>query len=405
VAHEAAAPGAEGAAAATRPQPVRPSIERIPPRDVDVEARLTDPLPGIELQNVPLWRFVDEVSQLSTIPITLDLDQLLDLGLSADTTISVRAKDATVGGVLEEALTPRGLGWRVVNHQLLVGRAPSAPVRRVRFAVSDLTGGPSGAGARDTGASGSAQRQFAEMVRKLVEPDSWTEVGGAGLDQWSDGALMVEQSDTVHSQLLVLCEKLRVARHLPLRSKSDPDRFRLETRTQRAKAALATTVTANFARPEALSHILAYLSETTHVRLLPDHIALAEERMSVETEGFLTAKNQPLVQSLAALLEPMSLTYRVVDEHTIEITTTRAAALHPELEFYPVRELLTGEVSGDALTARLLRELAAAGPANSALQATTIYFDSPSEHVLVRAPQSTQLRIQSLLGTWRVARE
>ena len=100
---KAEAPIANGPAgadtvAAAHPQPVHPSIERIPPRDVDVEARLTDPLPGIDFENVPLWRFADEISQVSTIPITLDLDQLVDLGLSADTAISVRAKEATVAG-------------------------------------------------------------------------------------------------------------------------------------------------------------------------------------------------------------------------------------------------------------------------------------------------------------------
>jgi hypothetical protein len=394
-------PAVPDAAVAAHPQPVHPSIDRIPPRDVDVEARLTDPLPGIDFQNVPLWRFADQISQVSTIPITLDLDQLVDLGLSADIAISVRAKEATVAGVLEEALAPHGLGWRVVNHQLLVGRAPSAPVRRVRFAVADLVSASGG----DKRTENSGQRQFAEMVRKLVEPESWKEAGGPGIGEWSDGALMVEQSDAVHSQLIVLCEKLRVARRLPLKSRLDPERFRLETRTQRAKAALATSVTVNFARPEPLAHILAYLGQLTHVRLLPDQIALAEKRMSVDTEGFLTARNQPLAQSLATLLEPMALTYRVIDEHTIEITTAPAAAQHPELEFYPVRELLTSEVSGDALAVRLLRELAAAGLPNSAVQATAMHYDAPSEYLLVRAPQSTQLRIQSLLGSWRVARQ
>ena len=284
-----------------------------------------------------------------------------------------------------------------MNHQLLVGRAPSAPVRRVRFAVGDLIS----ASSRDTPAENSGQRQFVDMVRKLVEPDSWKEAGGPGIGEWSDGALMVEQSDAVHSQLIVLCEKLRVARRLPLKSRLDPERFRLETRTQRAKAALTASVTANFARPESLAHILTYLGQLTHVRLLPDQIALAEKRMSVDTEGFLTARNQPLAQSLASLLEPMALTYRVVDEHTIEITTPAGVGQHPELEFYPVRELLTSEVSGDALASRLLHELAGAGLPNSPVQATAIYFDAPSEYLLVRAPQSTHLRIQSLLGSWR----
>ena len=116
-------------------------------------------------------------------------------------------------------------------------------------------------------------------------------------------------------------QRLRVARGLPVKTEHAGDRFQLTPRTAQAKALLAQKVTLQFARPEPLSHILDFLRTATHCNLLVDGPAVAEERMSVETEGVAVAKNQPLGQSLVALLEPMELTYRVVDSRTLLVTT------------------------------------------------------------------------------------
>lgn len=360
---------------------------------MDVDARLADSLPGVDLQNVPLWRFVSQVSALSTIPITLDVDELAEMNLSVETPVSVRASDATVSGVLDEALTPHGLAPRVVKGQLIVGRAAAAGLRRVRYAVDDLVGAKPSAEQQD---------QFTKLVHALVAPGSWQEAGGAGTSSWSDGALLVEQSESAHAGLLVLCEKLRVARSLPLRSQADGKQFRLVSRTERAKAALSAQVTANFGHPEPLPHILAYLGEAAHVRLLIDHAALADEQLAGETEACLAAQKLPLGQALAALLEPLELTYRAIDEQTIEITTPRAAARRAELEFYRVAHTPS---SDSELVGSVRRQLESAGTSTSLLDGVAMQYDAASRALLVRAPQSVQVQVQAVLGTLRVARQ
>ena len=365
----------------------------MPPRDVDVDARLADPLPGVDFQNVPLWRFVSQVSALSTIPISLDVDELAEMSLSIDTPVSVRASDATVSGVLDEALGPCGLAPRVVKGQLIVGRTPSPGLRRVGYAVDDLVGAKP---------SPEQQDRFTKMVHALVAPASWKEAGGAGTSSWSDGVLIVEQNESAHAGLLILCEKLRLARSLPLRSQADPKQFRLVPRSERAKAALSAPVTANFGRPEPLPHILAYLGEAAHVRLLIDQAALADEQLAGETEACLAAQKLPLAQALAALLEPLELTYRAIDEQTIEITTPHAAARRAELEFYPVAHTPSSE---SELIASVRRELESAGISTSLLDGVAMQYDAPSRALLVRAPQSVQIQVQAVLGTLRIARQ
>lgn len=390
----AAAPVAAPPVAAA-PQPLaRGSLSRVPPRNVDVDARLADPLAAVEFHQSPLCQFLADLSQLSTVPISLDIDALSEMNLSADMPISVQLKNTTLAGVLDESLSVHELAWRAIGHQIEVGRAPAQGLRRVRYSVADLAG--------DTPES---RRQFAAMVHSLVEPVGWSEANGSATSEWSEGALMVTADPSAHAQLVMLCEKLRVARGLPLKSRIDPSRFHLDTRTAHAKAALDAPITVNFARPEALDKIVAYLRSTTRLNLLIDNVALAEDGISAESEGALAAQQQPFGAAIASLLEPMELTCRVIDDRTLEITTPKAAARHAEVEFYPAGELLAAGADGHELIARITRELNAAAPAAPAASPPTIEFDAPSKYLIVRAPQSVQHRVESLLDTWRVAKQ
>jgi hypothetical protein len=374
-------------------RPVRPSVEKVPPKAVDVETHLTDPLAGVNYSAIPLARLLAELSQLSTIPISLDADALAELNVAPVVPITLRTKETTVAGVLEEALSPLGLSYSIVGHQLIISRPQQSELRHVRYAVSDLAG--------ETAESTAA---FSGLVQAIVDPAAWKQAGGKTTAQWIDGALVVTAGESTHAQLLVFCEKVRVARKLPLRSKIDPARFRLEPRTSLAGPMLADPVTANFGRPESLSRILGYLRGKTQLTLLIDQAALAEQRTSIEMEGTLAADRQPLGQTLTALLEPMELTWRVVGPRAIEITTPQAAARHGEVEFYPAGELAAG-VGGEALVARIDRELAAGADVDPQIPRPVIRFDIPSRALIVRAPQSVQLRVATLLNEWRIAKK
>ena len=338
--------------------------------------------------------------------MTLDADALRELSIAPDVPITVSVKETTIAGVLEEVLGPLELSYSIVGHQLLIGRPRADELRRVRYNVADLAGDtPEG------------MNQFAALVHAMVDPPSWKDavgngvpsgpraVPGAGSSRWSDGALVIEQNESAHAQMLVFCEKLRLARGVPLRSKLDPARFSLEPRTAVAKAMLSRPVTVNFGRPEPLARMLAYLQSSTQAIFLVDQVALAEQRTSVETGGLLIADHQPLDQALTALVEPMDLAWRVISERTIEITTPQTAARHADVEFYRVAELLSGEAAGQQLIGRIERELASAAASDPSSARATIRFDAPSHSLIVRAPQSLQLRVAALLNDWRVARQ
>src|SRR5262249_55758518 len=120
--------------------PSKPLALRPPPREVDVIKRLADSLPGIETApaGTPLAEFLQTMSDLSTIPITLDVPFV---PVTAETTVSLRMTNTTVGNAITEALKPLRLDYVITDDQLVVRRAEPSMVRPATVSVKDLTGG------------------------------------------------------------------------------------------------------------------------------------------------------------------------------------------------------------------------------------------------------------------------
>ncbi len=319
-------------------------IKRAPPVHVDVASRLADPLAQLELTDIPLAKGVDLLAALGTLPITMDADAMAQLGVMPRDPISLRLRSTTIGKALQAAVARRGLAVTADNGQVFIG--PPAEyreaLRKVRYTVSDLTGDDKAAAA-----------ELAATVRKLVAPESWQGSSGRGTIESDGGALVVFQSGDVHRQVLVFCEKLRNARHKPLRSRDDPQQFTLATRWDQARGTLDRPVTANFHEPAPLAKILAFLAEAAGTDILIDRAALAAAETSDRMEATVTAKQRALGPALAELLRPLGLAYRIIGPAVIQVTTTEAAAERLEIEFYPVGAWLAKGISGPHLAERL----------------------------------------------------
>ena len=99
---------------------------------------------------------------------------------------------------------------------------------------------------------------------------------------------------------------------------------------------------------------------------------------------------------MAELLRPLGLAYRTVGPAVIQVTSAEAAAERLEIEFYPVGAWLAQGVSGPHLAERLKARVAAStwgdvgGPAE-------VYFDRPSQCLIVLQSQAAQVAIERLL--------
>jgi len=214
---------------------------------------------------------------------------------------------------------------------------------------------------------------------------------------------MVRQSDAAHYDLLVLCEKLRVARGGKPASAGDASRFDLASRSEQARPALEAPLrTVNFSEGTPLVRIIEFLQDHARVNITVDWQALALAGISREVTGTLAVEGVPFGEALDKLLTPLELDYLIVGPRTLQITSRPAAASQQDLEFYPVRDLLDESTTSEAMLARLTEGLSAS--AAGAGQPVVVRFDKDSACVLLLAPQAVQREVEGRLTAWRAER-
>jgi hypothetical protein len=309
-----------------------------------------------------------------------------ELGATLHDKVSVSLSKTTAGDVLGAILASRKLAYVVRSGWVLV-TSPAEyreSLRQVRYTVSDLTGQEI-----------PATQELAQIVEKLVAPESWQAHGGRGTILAKEGALEINQTGSVHYQVLVFCEKLRTARGKPTRSRLNPALFSLATHADRAAAALTHPVTANFPEPTPLGQILGHLRQSTGAGILLDGPALAAAGISEDVKGTLKAQQQPLAAVLGQVLDPLGLGWRAVGTNTIEVTTRKAVDARLELELYSVASLVAKEQSS-AVIERIKARLPQAAWSEGGGPGLVV-FDPPSQCLIVLQPQPVQIAIEAVL--------
>lgn len=378
--------------AAPPPAPMQAIPEAAPAEDAalaasraEALARLEARLPAIELPSATLAQFCAFLTQVSTLPITLDPDALAARGLRLEDTISIPPKrDVRLADLLGDVLAERELEYVLIGGQVLVTWPEAERLRLFerRYDVADLAG-------RDA-------TRVVQLVRRLVAPHAWKEAGGAGSLDVAGNVLVVRQTGPVQYQIGALLEKLRRARRLPEREKIDPDSRDLASRWSKARPRLDRRVTANFGEPAALGQVCKVLESATGTHLLVNGVELAAAGRSQATIARVVADNQPLGETLDALLKPLGLGYRPIQREMIEITSLAALARLGTLELYPVGDLL-GADSPEVLRERLKTQV----PGADWEGASALEYDAESRHLLVLATPAMQRDVERLLERWR----
>jgi hypothetical protein len=390
----AAKPQAEPQAEA-KPQPLaKPQAEAEPKpvakpqaaADADVQARLAMPIPKIELPEMPLADAVALLAGMANVPVGFDPDAMQERGATLRDRVGLSLTGTTVGQALEAIASSRKLACVVQGGRVLVTSPADhrEALRVVRYTVDDLTG-------KDVRAT----TELAGMVQKLVAPDAWQASGASGTIAAEEGALLVNQTGSVHFQVLVFCEKLRTARGKPVRSRLSPGLFTLATRADRAGAMLGHLVTVNFRQPTPLAEILVHLRQSSGAEILVDGPALAAAGTSASAKTTLAAERQPLAAALGQALGPLGLGWRVVGPETIQVTTRQAVAARLELEFYPVGSLLARQ-EPHALIERLKGRVPGASW-NGGGGSGVVLFDPPSQALLILQTQPLQIAVEAAL--------
>jgi hypothetical protein len=329
-----------------------------PPRSNAAGEQLALRVDSLELYDVPLARFIELLSDIGGGPITLDPMALELAGVSPRAAVSIQAKEGTLESLLKDALSKRRLDCIEHNGQMRIVLRNGGAKRVVDYEVKDLAG----ADAND----------FAAKIRRFVAPATWQEAGGEGAVDLDGTTLHVEQAQAVHHEILIFCERLRMARGLARRSRYPAERLSIAEPYEAISAKLHERTTFTFLPWERFADVVQYWQQETGLAILVDWSALAAAELGRSSPIACSAIDRPWQAAFDGIFEPLNLAWWAVDGETIQITTRDALAEIQRVEFYTVPESLRNQLASGELLAEL--------------SATSWELDGPSGRLIVLAP-------------------
>jgi len=355
---------------------------------IDLKARLADRIPEIHFPRVPMVDAVRLMSQMSTIPISFDLDWMQAMGVGLRDPVTVQLAGATTGEIIEALVARRGLTCVPMGSELRI----TAPAKRreslqtQKYEIADLAGKDAAAGS-----------VLVEWVKALVSPENWREAGGQGSAEFAGGTLTVTQNDLVQAQVRDFLDRLRIARGKSPQARPDIPPRQNPTRLDLARAKLAQRITLNISDPAPLQQVAGDLERVSQTTILFDGPAMHAAGVSRQRKTALSIREQPVSAALVSMLHPLGLTYRIVDAATFEITTRKAAEARLELEFYDAAKWLAKPMAPEAVMEQVKSQVAGA-TWNDAGGPGAMVFDKASGCLLVLQSQPVQVKVQLFLA-------
>jgi len=366
--------------------------------NIDIAAKLALPILEINFKQRSLIEFVRGMSQMTGIPMTLDIDEMKPLSLSVKTPVEGQFKDTTAEQVLTETLATLGLQWIAADRQILILPKDSADDADLTVDVSDFAD-----------KTGDLQPDvLAGMVRQLVcpeaniivLPDNRLAVVQDEEDRKPNGKSQRRQKDEV----LRFLEQLRVVRQLP-------------QKTEWREAALAPEafgwdevmkpMTLNYYQAAPLSQAVTQLETATKLTIIIDHQSFhqalcpfASVRAAVQCDQGTVNDTMEL---LLASVDTAALAYRIIDSQTLEITTTESAGrpekMVMEVHRYQLGDDETPEEIVRSLRSAVIPESWAVSELPETKYGGSMVIDAPSGCLFVRQSQPAQRQIRLYLST------
>jgi hypothetical protein len=342
---------------------------------VDVATLLEFEVDSLEVADVPLNRFIQMLSNISGVPVTLDPLAFELAGSSPRDKVTVAARDSTLDELLQGRLRAARLNSVERNGHVIISLADGDRRSPREFDVSDLMD----AGAADASA-------VATLIKSFVSPPSWTSSNVPATIEVKGGKLRVEQSKAIQHEMLLFCERLRMARGLPRKSRYPSELISIDSPYTKLESRLAEKTTFTFLPWTPLTDVLQHWEKSSGITVLADWHRIADVDLGPSTPLSCSAVDRTWSEVLDETLEPLGLTWWTVDGTTVQITSSEALDEIHRIEFYSipktVRDQFTsGSVLLETLRAELSEKIGAPAVAAEQLQ---MQLDKPSRRLIVR---------------------
>lgn len=350
------------------------TVRRGPPGDAPPPAAakaLATPMKSFQVSEMPLLRFVETLSNISGSGITLDPLALEFVGVSPSKSITVNAQDATLESILRGAVTRERLDVAALNDRLRIVLPKADAPHTIDYDVKDLVNGT------DAAAIG-------QLIEHFIAPQTWKSNGGLGTLQVKGTVLHIEQSEAVRRQVVIFCERLRVARGLTIRSRYPSALLSVDLPYEKLGPKLQERTTFTFLAATRFADVVRNWEDMTGLTILVDWSALAEAELSPSTPVACSAIDRTWQDVFDGVLEPLGITWWAVNGDTIQITSPSALDEIQRIEFYRLPSKLGAKFASEqALIASLQRELKEHAGKQGTKHEARIKLDEPSGQLIV----------------------
>jgi hypothetical protein len=321
-----------------------------------------------------LEQFVAFVSDLAGVPITIDPLALELAGVSSRATVAAQTGGVTLEELAQSTLSTQRLELVDREGRFGVALAKSGERSTKQYEVSDLLK----PAVTDAG-------EVARAVERFVSPKSWQAGGGKGTVAVEGTKLRVNQTKEVHHELLIFCERWRLARRLAQRSQYPAKLLSLESPYSQVEAKLSERTTFTFLPWTRMDEVVRHWEQATGLTILVDWGRLADAELSPSTPIACSAIDRPWGEALNEIFEPLGLAWWAVDGQTIQITTRSALDAIVRVEFYAIppdfrEQFASSKAFVEALQSELRQHLGDNAPGAQ----PDMHVDAPSGRLIVR---------------------
>jgi hypothetical protein len=364
------------------------TVARPMPREIDIQARLADEISKLNLPKVSLKDMARLISSMSTVPITFD-DSVFSYGLTPDSNVSILAEGISVAELIEKSVAPRKLTTRVEGNHLVIEHvsASRGKIKSISHDVSDLVSDDSGID------------RLTELVKNFALPAAWNR---PDVKLHTDGKLLnIDQTHAGYLQTALFLDRLRSARGIETRQMFGQDVVSIDARWRAADRLLSNRITLRHKEPMRLDQLLRELEDRSGLHLLVDWLNLDREGWTESTMVTSNKWQEETIDVLQDVVSQLGVTFRVISNDTIVITTHSAEKQLADVGFFPIDDLLeNGQRIEDVI------ELTKQSVGISSFDAAaggwgTIGFDRPSQMLIVRLPPSDLRVVEQVMSNWR----
>ena len=282
---------------------------------IDITERLQQPVTSIRFEKAAIIDIVRAISDLSGVPMQLDIDELRARGVSVESPVSLQLQETTLAGIIEATLQKTRLSRHDGDNCVVFGYPDEqvTAMRTVRYDMSQLA---------SLEQNPISVEQATQWLSQLLLPPSQNPNVRDAAVAVDGNEIVVVGTSWLQDQARRLLLTLFYLRELEPETKLTPERLAPEVF---GWDRVNTPMSFNPVEPLSLKRAAWLIEQHTKVRLLIDHAALHEDGFSQETPVTCHVSNGTIDTVLREMLEPLGLTYRIVEVNAVEITTPDAA--------------------------------------------------------------------------------